>query len=393
MTLVEKVKQAGVVGAGGGGFPTHVKLAAKADVVIANGAECEPLLHKDAAVMERESREMVRGMMLAMAGLCAVPFLALHVLPRRGDGALPQWPMWVLVLAYSPLTGVMWPMIESYVSGGKSEGALRSAMGTWNVVWSSALVVGAVGIAPFVEARAAEVVLALALLHAACVPLLRGFGREPEPHPAEGPHHAPPVYRRLLVTFRWLLPASYVVSSAMMPFLPGLMRALGVTATTQVLISAVWLVSRTGAFYALQRTHAWHGRWWLPTLGMGCMLGGFALVALCRVLGGEPGVALGMLIVGLALFGVGMASIYVGAIYYAMEVGQAEVEAGGTHEGLIGLGFAVGPGIGLAAALAVHAGKLDRTMLEPTVLGGVAIISAVAAGVASWRILALKDVR
>ncbi|MBK9139859.1 MAG: 4Fe-4S dicluster domain-containing protein [Verrucomicrobia bacterium] len=71
MTLVEKVKQAGVVGAGGGGFPTHVKLAAKAEVVIANGAECEPLLHKDAAVMEREAREMVRGMMLAMEAVGA----------------------------------------------------------------------------------------------------------------------------------------------------------------------------------------------------------------------------------------------------------------------------------------------------------------------------------
>jgi Na+-translocating ferredoxin:NAD+ oxidoreductase RnfC subunit len=38
MTLADKVKQAGVVGAGGGGFPAHVKLAAKADTVIANGA-------------------------------------------------------------------------------------------------------------------------------------------------------------------------------------------------------------------------------------------------------------------------------------------------------------------------------------------------------------------
>ncbi len=71
MTLVEKVKQAGVVGAGGGGFPAHVKLAARAEVVIANGAECEPLLHKDAAVMEREAREMVRGMMLAMEAVGA----------------------------------------------------------------------------------------------------------------------------------------------------------------------------------------------------------------------------------------------------------------------------------------------------------------------------------
>src|SRR5208282_1257927 len=66
MTLADKVKQAGVVGAGGGGFPTHVKMASKADTVIANGAECEPLLHKDAVVMERQAAELVRGMQLAM---------------------------------------------------------------------------------------------------------------------------------------------------------------------------------------------------------------------------------------------------------------------------------------------------------------------------------------
>ena len=66
MNLVEQVRLAGVVGAGGGGFPTHVKLAGKADIVIANGAECEPLLHKDAAVMERQARELVEGMVLAM---------------------------------------------------------------------------------------------------------------------------------------------------------------------------------------------------------------------------------------------------------------------------------------------------------------------------------------
>ena len=66
MNLVEKVRLAGVVGAGGGGFPTHVKLNAKVETVIANGAECEPLLHKDAVVMEENASELVRGMELAM---------------------------------------------------------------------------------------------------------------------------------------------------------------------------------------------------------------------------------------------------------------------------------------------------------------------------------------
>lgn len=66
MSLVEKVRRAGVVGAGGAGFPTHIKLSSKADTVIANGAECEPLLHKDAVVMEQFASEVVKGLQLAM---------------------------------------------------------------------------------------------------------------------------------------------------------------------------------------------------------------------------------------------------------------------------------------------------------------------------------------
>ena len=71
MNLAEKVRQAGVVGAGGGGFPTHVKLNARAETVIANGAECEPLLHKDAVIMEASAAELVRGMQLAMEAVGA----------------------------------------------------------------------------------------------------------------------------------------------------------------------------------------------------------------------------------------------------------------------------------------------------------------------------------
>ena len=51
--IVQKVKSAGVIGAGGGGFPTHIKLQAKVDTVIANGSECEPLLSSDCFMMEQ----------------------------------------------------------------------------------------------------------------------------------------------------------------------------------------------------------------------------------------------------------------------------------------------------------------------------------------------------
>lgn len=47
MDFIETVKQAGIVGAGGAGFPTHVKLNAKAEIFIVNAAECEPLIETD----------------------------------------------------------------------------------------------------------------------------------------------------------------------------------------------------------------------------------------------------------------------------------------------------------------------------------------------------------
>jgi len=60
------IRAAGVVGAGGAGFPTHVKAEAKADVVIANGAECEPLLHKDRELLLRRTDEVIAGIQLMM---------------------------------------------------------------------------------------------------------------------------------------------------------------------------------------------------------------------------------------------------------------------------------------------------------------------------------------
>lgn len=64
--LVDKVRDAGIVGAGGAGFPTHVKYQATVEYVIANGAECEPLLYCDQALMVRKSHEMVEGLERAM---------------------------------------------------------------------------------------------------------------------------------------------------------------------------------------------------------------------------------------------------------------------------------------------------------------------------------------
>lgn len=66
--IAEMVRLAGVVGMGGAGFPTHVKLGAKLQggAVIINAAECEPLLKHNIAQLLREPEKVYRGLLLSM---------------------------------------------------------------------------------------------------------------------------------------------------------------------------------------------------------------------------------------------------------------------------------------------------------------------------------------
>ena len=64
--IIGAVQESGVIGAGGGGFPTHVKLRAAVDTVIANGSECEPLLASDKYLLREDAAAVVEGVALAM---------------------------------------------------------------------------------------------------------------------------------------------------------------------------------------------------------------------------------------------------------------------------------------------------------------------------------------
>lgn len=68
--IIEKVKNAGVVGMGGAGFPTHVKLSPKEpdkiEYIIANCAECEPYLTSDYRRMLENPEELIGGMKIIL---------------------------------------------------------------------------------------------------------------------------------------------------------------------------------------------------------------------------------------------------------------------------------------------------------------------------------------
>lgn len=61
MNLLDMLKDAGIIGAGGAGFPTHAKLASKAEYILLNGAECEPLLRVDQQLMAMFPDEIIKG--------------------------------------------------------------------------------------------------------------------------------------------------------------------------------------------------------------------------------------------------------------------------------------------------------------------------------------------
>lgn len=68
--IIERVKNAGVVGMGGAGFPTHVKLSPKEpekiEYIICNGAECEPYLTTDYRRMVENPEDLIAGMKIIL---------------------------------------------------------------------------------------------------------------------------------------------------------------------------------------------------------------------------------------------------------------------------------------------------------------------------------------
>lgn len=78
--ILRRIEAAGVIGGGGAGFPTHIKLRPPKDAnitcLVINGAECEPYVTADDRIMFEEAREVLEGvaMMMRVLGVseCAI---------------------------------------------------------------------------------------------------------------------------------------------------------------------------------------------------------------------------------------------------------------------------------------------------------------------------------
>ena len=219
--------------------------------------------------------------------------------------------------------------------------------------------------------------------------LLATFRPRPGRHAHLHVHPHPPVYRQLLSLLRVLLPTAFLFISVLSPYLPGALRGIGLPVEWATTIASTWLGARVATFLIMERWHGWHGRWSTVAIGAALLLGSFAAVVIVPVVA-DGRLALAAIILALAGFGVGVGVIYCAALYYAMEVGSAEVDAGGTHETLIGLGYTAGPLCGMASIWIVDLDGVPLANYEPLMA---AMVCGVGLLLGGWGLVRALKVR
>jgi len=265
-----------------------------------------------------------------------------------GYGAVAIWKTAAMIvianMVFAFLAGAMWPVMESYVSAGRSAVSAARAIGRFNVTWSAAVPLGVALAGQMLAVEPALFFIVPAGLMAVVLLSVRRLTPQPihmaVDHPDRPTAEQLVRYRSLATGCRWAMLASYAMLFLLVPSMPEIfIERLGLggrmaTAGASLLDAARWV-----SFLALATLSGWQGRRDVPAAAVLLMPVGFFMT----LLGGD----LATVLIGEILYGVAAGVVYHAALHYALVVQNASVSAGGEHESLIGLGFLLGPMAGL----------------------------------------------
>jgi predicted MFS family arabinose efflux permease len=258
------------------------------------------------------------------------------------------------------LQGIKWPIIESFASGGRGPRELLRLVGRYNVTWALAVPVALALSGWLIDRGERTALFALAaLLNVFALFFVLEWppqpGRLEQDHPERPDQLTLTRYDSLVSSARWTMVGSYTLLFLLAPLMPSLLGRHGLEVGHSTLAAALLDVMRLGAFAVLGFNARWQGRSWpLAITGVALPLGFFMVLIgpnLATVLAGE------------VLFGAAAGVAYYASLYYALLVKNASVDAGGAHEGLIGLGFALGPLAGLAGQALTFGGGGSGALL------------------------------
>jgi hypothetical protein len=291
---------------------------------------------------------------------------ALLPLGFAGEGML-----WAGALLGAAASAITWPIVESYIAAGRHGARMRSAIGWFNVTWTPAVAVPLLWMSTLEPGQVIYSLLLSAIASGAALVALLPLPPRPAAHEPEAARAAVGrEYPWLMRAASWLLPLSYVMSATLSPVLPHRLAAVGYASAHASAVAALWMLARFLTLVLMWRIGFWHGRWGTLAAAAALLAAGLATSLLAGTVT--------VLIVGLLLFGVGLGLTYYAALYYSLAVGHAAVEAGGTFEALIGVGYCLGPLLGIAGYLGAGARASSATV-------GLTALVAAAAGVAAVR--------
>jgi len=311
--------------------------------------------------------------------------------------AMPT-PAWVtaLLLAYTTITAVQWPVLESWASAGSATGShadearrLSQRLTRYNVVWAGVNAITLAGSGAVIQLWPAGVFVLAGVSNVLAGILVLASRRDEQ---AASTHHASPEPEPELAAVRteamWLsriaLPSSYVVAyslAAMLPLLPSL---LPLSTLWRTVAGSTWFIARWGTFAVLGHTLFWHTRPRLMLIATAAMLVAFLGVTI-RPTDIWPGAVstealdLTAMIAWQIILGAAMGVIYAASLYFGMVLSQGSTEHGGYHEALIGLGSTLGP----AAAAVAHNLDPNGVRSSAATVGGIIAISLAVACVVS----------
>ncbi|MBC8201867.1 MAG: MFS transporter [Planctomycetes bacterium] len=313
-------------------------------------------------------RAIMGALLLAVTFVCSLPLFFEET---------SSWVIWSSGGVAGFCSSWLWPIVESYLVVGRHGKEMRRAIGWWNLVWMCSVASVMLAMAPFMDEHASMIIVGLGVMNLFAICVLPMFPKNPPAHePSVAKEHVPESYKSLLKGARVLLPLSYVINGVLSPLLPFVLTGIAIDITWQTPVVAIWMVTRVLATAVMWKTGGWHGKWSTLWLSLGAMATGFVCILAAS---GLP-----ILIVGLTLFGIGLGVTYYAALYYAMAVGSAQVDAGGKHEAFIGGGYMAGPVLGLLSLQL--APKVDGSGFDTTIYIVLAIfVIATMALTVFWR--------
>jgi MFS family permease len=263
---------------------------------------------------------------------------------------LPTLVFWTLSMCLT------WPTLQALLTQHQPPTRLPRTAGLYNIVWATGASIAYLTAGALLDKFGGEILFWLAAgLHGIELLLLPRLQKlhaisEAAPQETVSNTNAPlpelnprPISKvRNFLHLAWLAnPLAYVAINGMLPVIPKLSDALGLSAAYAGLVCSVWFWVRLAAFILFWRWTGWHYRF-------GWMLSGFIALII-----GFVGILLSsnlwILIGAQVLFGLAVGLMYYSSLFYSMDAGESKGKKGGIHEAAIGMGVFTGPTVGVAA--------------------------------------------